>query len=113
MSLVSANGRRGATEVVPSSLIADIAGNGDREAWRHGEFAPAFAGRQMSYRNGWYVFHHAPELMFAMGIHGQNLFVDRVNELVIAKVSSQSVPIDYALSALTYRAVAELVRLLS
>jgi hypothetical protein len=43
-----------------------------------------------------------------MGIHGQNLFVDRTNRLVIAKVSSQGTPIDNLATALTHRAVAEI-----
>ena len=29
-----------------------------------------------------------------MGIHGQNLFVDAANEIVIAKLSSQAMPLD-------------------
>jgi hypothetical protein len=42
-----------------------------------------------------------------MGIHGQNLFVDRTNGIVIAKFSSQAVPLDAARMAQTMRAVSE------
>ena len=38
----------------------------------------------------WYVLDGDALLYFGMGIHGQNLFVDPVNELVIAKFSSQA-----------------------
>ena len=41
-----------------------------------------------------------------MGIHGQNLFVDRKNEVVIAKLSSQAAPLDAPRIALTMQAVA-------
>jgi hypothetical protein len=42
-----------------------------------------------------------------MGIHGQNLFIDVVNRIVIAKFSSQAAPLDLARIGLTMRAVAE------
>jgi CubicO group peptidase (beta-lactamase class C family) len=110
--LVVGDGNRGSDGVIPSALIDDIADNGDRAAWRQGEFAPFFGGRDMSYRSGWYVIHDEPTLLFAMGIHGQNLFVDRRNRLVIAKLSSQGASIDPQASALTHRAVAETRRCL-
>ena len=42
----------------------------------------------MSYRSGWYVASDAPRCVFAMGIHGQNLFLDFERRLVVAKLSS-------------------------
>jgi CubicO group peptidase (beta-lactamase class C family) len=51
--------------------------------------------------------------MFGMGIHGQNLFVDRANQIVIAKLSSQAMPLDAPRIALTMRAVSELRKHLS
>jgi hypothetical protein len=48
-----------------------------------------------------------------MGIHGQNLFVDRANELVIAKVSSQDQPMDAERVGLTMRAVADVRKALA
>jgi CubicO group peptidase (beta-lactamase class C family) len=110
--LVVDDGKRGSDCVIPSALIDDIARNGDRDAWKQGEFAAFFGGRNMSYRSGWYVVHDQPVTMFAMGIHGQNLFVDRSNRIVIAKVSSQDAPIDPQAGALTHRAVAEIRRCL-
>ena len=105
-------GRRGDTQIIPGAWLDDIAANGDRGAWKRGEFAPGFPGAEMSYRSGWYVRHDAPRTLFAMGIHGQNLFVDAANRLVIAKVSSQDSPIDHHAIALTHRGVAELRRCL-
>jgi hypothetical protein len=43
-----------------------------------------------------------------MGIHGQNLFVDRINRIVIAKLSSQALPLDAARMALTMQAVSQI-----
>ncbi len=103
--LVVEGGRRGSVAVVPERWIDDIAANGDRDAWRAGEFAGAFGARTMSYRSGWYVTHDAPAMMSAMGVHGQTLFVDRANRIVVAKLSSLPSPIDVAATALTHRAV--------
>jgi hypothetical protein len=86
---------------------------GDPQAWAAGDMAKYYPGLRMRYRNQWYVLDRGEEekgtpLIFGMGIHGQNLFIDRPNEIVIAKFSSQAMPLDAARMALTMRAVAEL-----
>ncbi len=53
-----------------------------------------------------------PQLLFAMGIHGQNRFVDRTNRMVVAKLSSQASRIDYTAVPMTHRTVAEFQRVL-
>ena len=54
----------------------------------------------MHYRNKWYVLRNR-DVAFGLGVYGQNVFVDRTNELVIAKVSSQPSPLDKGLIDLT------------
>ena len=44
-------------------------------------------------------------MLFGMGVNGQNLFVDRKNEIVIAKFSSQAMPMDEGRIALTMRGI--------
>jgi CubicO group peptidase (beta-lactamase class C family) len=56
------------------------------------------------------VINNAPQLLFAMGIHGQHLFVDRSHRLVIAKMSAQPQALDAAAIGLTLRAVADIRR---
>jgi hypothetical protein len=46
-------------------------------------------------------------------VFGQNLFVDRQNEIVIAKLSSQPPPLDAELIQLTMQAVARVREFLS
>jgi CubicO group peptidase (beta-lactamase class C family) len=87
--------------IVPEAWIEDIARNGDRAAWRTGEFA-YFGIPEMSYRSGWYV--PAAGTVFAMGIHDQYLFVDLVNRIVLAKLSTGRVPIDPRAVALVFAA---------
>jgi CubicO group peptidase (beta-lactamase class C family) len=101
------------TQVIPSDWIDDIALNGSQGAWLEGVFAPYFPGRQMHYRNKWYVDLDDAPLMFGLGIHGQYLFVDRKNRIVIAMMSSQAEPIDGVLISLTMSAVNEIRRLLT
>ncbi len=110
--LVLEHGRRGDAEVVPEGWIDDIAGGGDPEAWADGEWGPLFrfAGARLSYRAGWYIVHDSPASAFAMGIHGQNLFVDPDHGIVVAKLSSQGARIDYRAVPLTHLAVPEIVR---
>lgn len=108
--LLVQGGRNGTTQVVSGDWIDDLVRGGDRDAWRNGEFSASFGRQEMSYRSGWYVVHGVPSMLFAMGIYGQNLFVDRANGIVIAKLSSQPSPIDPAAIALTHRAVGEIRR---
>jgi CubicO group peptidase (beta-lactamase class C family) len=117
--LVLMKGRRGANQIVPAGWLEDIAANGDaktstEKAWRDGQWAENFASisRNMRYRSGWYVIDDEPQILFAMGIHGQNLFVDRANAIVIAKVSSQGQPIEPQSIWLTHKAVPEIARCL-
>ena len=81
---------------------------GDAAAWSKGDLAYLYPGLPMRYRNQWYVLDGDAPLYFGMGIHGQNLFVDPANELVIAKFSSQATPLDAPRIALTMRAVSQL-----
>jgi CubicO group peptidase (beta-lactamase class C family) len=87
--------------------------DGDPSAWAAGDLAPYYPGLPMRYRSFWYVVDGAAPLAFGMGIHGQNLFIDRVNDLVIAKLSSQAMPMDAARIGLTMRAISEVRKLLA
>lgn len=98
-------GRRAGRQIVPADWWHDIQHNGDRDAWNNGEFAAGFPGLPMSYRSGWYVIHGESPLLFAMGIHGQHLFVDPGLELVVAKVSSLAEPSDPVAIGRTLRCV--------
>ena len=113
--LVLSDGRRDSLQIVPARWIDDIRHNGDAEAWRTGQWAGNFAAisKNMHYRSGWYVINDTPQLQFAMGIHGQNLFVDAANQMVIAKLSTWAQPVDGQAIWLTHKAVAEFARCLS
>lgn len=103
--LLVRGGRRGSRQIVPQAWIEDIEHAGDSGAWDAGSFRDYYPGRKMHYRAKWYAEYGTSPLLFALGIHGQNLFVDRERQLVIAKLSSQPQPLDAGQIALTSRAV--------
>jgi CubicO group peptidase (beta-lactamase class C family) len=85
-------------------FMDDIAARGDARAWSEGDMAPYFPGLRMRYRSQWYLLEGEAPLYFGYGIHGQFLFVDPGNALVIAKLSSQAAPMDAALIGRAVRA---------
>jgi len=97
----------------PTPWIEDIETSGDPQAWAAGSFVEYFPGLPMRYRSKWYVLDGEAPLLFGMGIHGQNLFVDRRNDIVIAKLSSQALPLDAARIGLTLRTVTQIRNLLA
>ena len=95
----------GGRGIVPASWIEDIAGNGDPKAWDEGDFAKDFEGIPMHYRSKWYVIRGERPLLMCLGIHGQNLFIDRQAGLVVAKHASSPMPLDTSGERLTMQLV--------
>jgi CubicO group peptidase (beta-lactamase class C family) len=110
--LIVDNGQRGERQIVPAPVISDITDNGDADAWKNGEWGKSFASisTNMRYRSGWYLVDDQPKTMFAMGIHGQNLFIDRAHRIVVAKLSSWKQRIDYVPLWATHRGFERLQR---
>jgi hypothetical protein len=65
----------------------------------------------MRYRSGWYGVDDDPKLVFAMGVHGQNPFIDRARRLSMAKFSCWPQRIEYGPLLSTHRAFRELPRM--
>ncbi len=83
-----AHGKR----VLPAAWLRDTLTGGDADAWRQGDFAHLLEhGR---YRNKWYQTGFDNGAFFAIGIHGQWLWVDPAANMVIVKFSSQPEPVD-------------------
>ena len=97
----------------PTPWLEDIERNGDPRAWAAGDLAAYFPGLPLRYRGKWYVLEGEAPLLFGYGIHGQFLFVDRRNQIVVAKLSSQGLPMDTARIGLMMRAVSEMRKFLS
>ncbi len=108
--LIVQDGCRDGRRILPAGWVDDILTVGDRAAWDDGDFASFFPGSPMHYRSKWYVQHGDAPLLFGIGVNGQNLFIDRANQIVIAKFSSQAAPLDEARITLTMQAVAAIRR---
>lgn len=106
--LISQGGLRDGDQIIPASWINDIFESGDAAAWDAGDFAEFFPDQPIHYRNKCYVLKGQAPMMFGVGVFGQNLFVDPINETVIAKFSSQKGALDHGYIDLTMRAVAAL-----
>jgi len=111
--LIVQDGVRDNGQIIPLDWINDIENAGDREAWQTGNMACDFPGLDILYRNQCYSLQGETPLIFGFGIHGQHLIADRRNGIVVAKFSSQPLPIDIDQIMLTMRAAAEIVRYLS
>src|SRR4051812_4222823 len=91
-----------------SDWLREIETAGDPRAWAAGDLAAVFRGLPMRYRSQWYVLEGEAPLVFGWGIHGQHLFIDRENQLVVSRFASQALPVDPARLALMLRAVSEI-----
>jgi CubicO group peptidase (beta-lactamase class C family) len=92
------NGR----QVVPAWWIDDIRRNGNVEAWLRGDLTKVFPNG--NYRSKWYTIDRGESPFSAVGIHGQWIYVDPANAAVIARVSSQPLPMDLDLDHMWLRA---------
>lgn len=75
------NGR----QIVPASVVDDIARGGDPNKFAPGGFHTLTG---WSYRNQWWVSHNDHGVYMARGIHGQSIYVDPKAEVVIARYAS-------------------------
>lgn len=95
--LLAHQGKRGALQVLPDGWTQQLVDSGDQDAWQRGSFADRFPGIPFSYRNKWYVAHPHPadesQWFLALGIHGQNIYVDAKNEFVMVKFASSPQPL--------------------
>jgi CubicO group peptidase (beta-lactamase class C family) len=90
------DGRR----LINADWMKDTLSGGSAEAWRQGSFSAWLPNGK--YRNKWYQVGNASGACFAIGIHGQWLYVDPLRETVIAKFSSQPEPTNNDLKYLNF-----------
>ena len=95
--LMAHDGKRETTQILPSGWTEALVSKGDKAAWNNGSFAEKFPGIPFSYRSKWYVAHPHPadesQWFLALGIHGQNIYVDAKNDFVMVKFSSSPEPL--------------------
>ncbi|KAF2159150.1 hypothetical protein M409DRAFT_30434 [Zasmidium cellare ATCC 36951] len=103
----------GGKGIIPSAWLDDIVNGGSKEAFAQGAWAAGFAEdfSGLAYRSHW--LSDAPtDVTMALGIHGQMLFADRKNGIVVAKTGSQPDAIDFGKIKMTVLAFKEIERIL-
>ena len=88
--------RRGVADgrqVVPGAWIDDINEHGNSAAWARSELAEMFP--QASYRSKWYRIDRTRNVVCALGIHGQWIYIHPEAELVIVRMASEATPLDF------------------
>ncbi len=97
--LMRCRGVAGDRQIVPGWWIDDILDKGVKKTWASGDMQALLPhGR---YRSKWYLTGNAHGAFFALGIHGQWIYVDPPSGVVIAKQSSQAAPVEDAMDRLT------------
>lgn len=77
--------------VVSENWILDTFRNGDRKAWKNGNYAHRIPGG--AYRNQWYRSGDESGSLCARGIHGQQLYINPATQTVIGRLASHPQPI--------------------
>ncbi len=90
--MVRLGGQINGHRVVSQHWVDDMLTNGDRKAWQNGNFSEFFPDGR--YRNCWYLTGYESGAYCCIGIHGQWVYVDPKSEVVIVKLSSQTLPMD-------------------
>lgn len=75
----------GGRDVVSQSFIDDLFA-GERKRWAEGGHVSDFPDG--AYRNFWYDIEAGSGVLYAIGIHGQGLYIDTKRDVVVAKHSS-------------------------
>ncbi|MDI1261974.1 MAG: serine hydrolase [bacterium] len=79
------HGRFNGRQIVPSSVVEDIARGGDPARFKPAGYVTLPGA---SYRNQWWVTHNAHGAFMARGVYGQGIYIDPKAEMVIARYAS-------------------------
>ena len=85
--LIANNGKVNGKQVIPEEVINKITSAGDHPSWKVSDFA-SMEPVIKSYRSYWYITENKNRGVFAWGIHGQHMYVDPANNIVIVQMSS-------------------------
>ncbi|EME49065.1 hypothetical protein DOTSEDRAFT_49396 [Dothistroma septosporum NZE10] len=107
--LISEDGR----DIVPSGWLHDIVNDGDSEAFARGSWAAGlknFFSDGLAYRSHC-IADRGTDTVMCLGIFGQQMMIDRKNDIVLAKTGSQEQSIDFSLIGMTLVAWKEVQRI--
>jgi CubicO group peptidase (beta-lactamase class C family) len=82
--------RTGGHGILPKRLVDELWEGGNREVWAAGEQRLLYPGG--SYRYFWY--ETGTGALAGMGIHGQQVWIDRATKTVIVRQASETLPVN-------------------
>ena len=85
--MLANHGKVNGVQIIPDAVIRNITSNGDHPSWKASDFA-SMEPIIKSYRSYWYITENKNRGVFAWGIHGQHMYVDPTNNIVIVQMSS-------------------------
>ena len=100
----AANGK----QIVPASWVKDIRDKGSHKAWALGSMVNLFP--KGSYRSKWYKANDDDQSFYAIGIHGQWIYVNPTAEVTAIKFSSQPDPVNDAMDVETVAMFGEIAQ---
>jgi CubicO group peptidase (beta-lactamase class C family) len=109
--LMRLGGEANGKQIVPAVWVTDIREKGSHEAWGRGSMVNMLP--KGSYRSKWYKANDEDGSFYAIGIHGQWIYVNPKAEVTVVKFSSQPEPVNDALDTATvemFTAIARAVR---
>lgn len=85
--MIANNGQFNNQQILPAEVIKSITGGGNKLSWKNGEYRELIPNLN-SYHSFWYQTDNKNHAVMAMGIHGQHMYIDPVNNVVIVKFAS-------------------------
>ena len=82
--------RTGGNGILPRRLVDELWEGGNRDVWASGEQRLLYPGG--SYRYFWY--ETGTGALTGMGIHGQQVWIDRTSKTVIVRLASEALPVN-------------------
>ena len=95
-------------QTIVSGWIDDIRQNGKNSAWKPTKFGDLWPDG--SYRNQWYVTRDDQGSFFAVGVNGQNIWINPTSRVVIVKLSSFPISSDMESGLLTWAGMDSIAR---
>jgi CubicO group peptidase (beta-lactamase class C family) len=85
--MIANNGKFNNQQILPTEVIQSIMRSGNKLPWKNGEFSEMIPYVN-SYHSYWYQTENKYHAIMAMGVYGQDMYIDPINDVVIVKFAS-------------------------
>lgn len=110
--MLANNGQFNGVQVLPIPVVRSVFAGGDKTTWINGDYS-SMRPYINSYHSYWYQTDNQYHAVMAMGVYGQHLYIDPVNDIVIVKFASYPTQVVDAYDNGWLEVYPQLVKLLS